>query len=141
MKTAAEEWLAAARDDLETVTELLSNPRLTHVAAFHGQQCTEKCLKAVLEEHEQDVPNIHNLITLYGRAKEHLPEAVEMDIDMLDRLNQLYIDARYPGERGLLPEGKPSEKEAQQFFHFAERMLAMTNQHVQINQQRGQSDE
>lgn len=35
METAVEEWLTAARDDLETVSEILDNPRLTHVVAFH----------------------------------------------------------------------------------------------------------
>jgi hypothetical protein len=37
MKTAAEEWITAARDDLETVAEIVKNPRLTHVVAFHVQ--------------------------------------------------------------------------------------------------------
>jgi hypothetical protein len=36
METAVEEWLTAARDDLETVSEILANPRLTHVVAFHA---------------------------------------------------------------------------------------------------------
>lgn len=132
MKTAVEEWLAAARDDLEAVSELLSNPRLTHVAAFHAQQCTEKCFKAIMEKQKQDIPKIHDLVTLHGRAEEYLQEVV--DVDMLDRLNQLYIDARYPGERGLLPEGKPTEQEARQFFHFATRVFKMTAQHVQLDQ-------
>lgn len=97
----------------------------------HVQQCVEKSFKAVLEHHKQNVPNIHNLITLHGRTEVHLPTEADMvDIDMLDRLNQLYIEARYPGEQGLLPDGKPSTEEARQFFHFADAVLDMVNQHL-----------
>jgi HEPN domain-containing protein len=131
MKTPAEEWVQAARDDLETVKKILDDPRLTHIAAYHVQQCVEKSFKAVLEHHKQSVPNIHNLITLHGRVEAHLPtEDDVVDLDMLDRLNQLYIEARYPGEQGLLPEGKPSTEEARQFFHFADAVLDMVNQHL-----------
>lgn len=131
MRTATEEWLTAARDDLETVAEIVDNSRLTHVVAFHTQQCIEKGLKAVLEEYEQDVPNIHNLITLHGRAEAHFPEAADVEVDRLERLNQLYIDARYPGERGLMPQGKPSEEEARQLFAFAEDVFELIQQHLQ----------
>lgn len=131
METAVEEWLTAARDDLETVSEILGNPRLTHVVAFHTQQCVEKGFKAVLEKHEETVPNIHNLITLYGRVEKHLSAEIDVDLDMLDRLNELYIDARYPGERGLLPEGKPSKTEAQHFHAFAEKLFETIRQHAE----------
>jgi len=47
MRSATEEWLTAARDDLETVGEIINNPRLTHVVTFHVQQCIEKGFKAV----------------------------------------------------------------------------------------------
>lgn len=72
MRKATEEWLASAQDDLETVKELIDNNQLTHVVAFHAQQCIEKCLKALLEEREHDVPNIHNLITILLRCSGEL---------------------------------------------------------------------
>jgi HEPN domain-containing protein len=130
MRTATKEWLTAAKDDLETVVEIIDNPRLTHVVAFHAQQCIEKGFKAVLEEHEQEVPNIHNLITLHGRVSGYLPDEESIDVDLLERLNQLYIDARYPGERGLMPEGKPSEEEGRRFQAFAEDVLDTIRQHL-----------
>jgi HEPN domain-containing protein len=64
MRRMTEEWLSSARDDLDTIRAIENNPRLTNVAAFHAQQCVEKCYKAILEEHEIDIPNIHNLVTL-----------------------------------------------------------------------------
>lgn len=161
MTPATEERMTAARDDLETVAEIVDNPRLTHMVAFHAhprrlsghflpsvgahprrlsgyflpslraQQCIEKSFKAVLEAHNREVPNIHNLITLHGRVDEYLPYEEEVDVDVLDRLNQLYIDARYPGERGLLPEGKPTEEDARRLFAFAEDVFGIVRRRVQ----------
>ena len=101
MRKATEEWLMSARDDLETIGELVDNPRLTHVVAFHAQQCVEKAFKAILEEREEEIPHVHNLVTLNERAGN--PMQGEDGLDVLDRLNQLYIKARYPCERGLFP--------------------------------------
>lgn len=129
MRRATEDWLASAQDDLETIVEIVDNARLTNVAAFHAQQYVEKCFKAILEEREQGVPNIHNLVTLLGRIDVPFSEAI--DIDMLTRLNQLYIEARYPGELGLLPEGKPSREEAQHFQQFAHSMYDHVRDHLE----------
>lgn len=84
-----------------------------------------------MEKHEETVPNIHNLITLYGRVEKHLSAEIDVDLDMLDRLNELYIDARYPGARGLLPEGKPSKTEAQHLHAFAEKLFETIRQHAE----------
>jgi len=34
-------------------------------------------------------------------------------------LDELYIDSRYPGDMGLLPHGKPSLEDAQEFYDFS----------------------
>ena len=128
MRKATEEWIRAAEDDLETIEEIVDNPQLTHIVAVHAQQAVEKCFKALLEERERDIPKVHNLITLLGRIDEGVFE--DIDVDMLDRLNQLYIEARYPGELGLLPEGKPSMKEARSFQRFAEQIYQRTKQEL-----------
>lgn len=133
MRRATEEWLVSARDDLETIDELIGNRQLTHIVAFHAQQCIEKCLKALLEERERDVPNIHNLITLLGRIGTGGFESV--DEDVLERLNQLYIEARYPGARGLLPEGKPSTEEAQRFRQFAQSVRKRVQEVLQSEEE------
>jgi len=46
----------------------------------------------------------------------------EAELDMLILLDQLYLNARYPGELGLLPHGKPTVKESEEFFHFAKQI-------------------
>jgi hypothetical protein len=45
------------------------------------------------------------------------------DCDLLIVLDQLYIDARYPGEFGLLPHGKPSLSEVRIFYDQALQIL------------------
>ena len=52
---------------------------------------------------------------LYGKIKEKVTS--EINTDLLILLDQLYIDARYPGELGLLPDGKPSVSEAREFYN------------------------
>ncbi|MFO3796695.1 MAG: HEPN domain-containing protein, partial [Anaerolineales bacterium] len=52
------------------------------------------------------VPKDHSTIRLYGLAADLLK--AELDPDILTDLDDLYIDARYPGELGLLPYGRPT---------------------------------
>ena len=64
MKDISLEWLRSAKSDIETIDAILEKEQLTHIVAFHAQQCVEKCLKAVIEEFELHAGKIHNLITL-----------------------------------------------------------------------------
>lgn len=115
----AQEWLRSAQGDLETIEEIRDNNNLTHVAAFHAQQCIEKSLKAVLEFQEKDVPKSHSVLQLAGKVENVL--CIE-DKDTLDELDKLYIDSRYPGDFGLLPNGKPTPKKAQVFYEYAKNI-------------------
>ncbi len=38
-------------------------------------------------------------------------------------LDDLYIDARYPGDFGLLPNGQPTLENAKEFYEFAEKVF------------------
>ena len=117
MKKQAENWLNAAKDDLILVNEVIHNEHLSHIVAFHSQQVIEKSIKAILEEKEAKVPRIHNIITL----KEKIEGYIKLNIDqeIFDQLNELYIDARYPTDLGLLPTGKPSKEIATKFLNTA----------------------
>ena len=41
MKKISEEWLKAAKDDLRVADKIIADETLTHMVAFHSQQCTE----------------------------------------------------------------------------------------------------
>ena len=93
---------------------------MTHIAAFHSQQCVEKTFKAILEEEEIDIPKIHKLKLLLSM----LPRiGFDYDHDTLELLDNLYIEARYPGDFGLLPNGKPSMEDAKHFHKAAEKIF------------------
>ncbi|MBW1779179.1 MAG: HEPN domain-containing protein [Deltaproteobacteria bacterium] len=117
MKRQAEHWLDSAQDDLTVIEEIIDNEHLTHMVAFHSQQAIEKSIKAVLEEKENHVPKIHNIITLKGKIENYTQ--LDVDEDIFDQINELYIDSRYPMDLGLLPDGKPSKEIAEKFFSVA----------------------
>ena len=70
-----------------------------------------------MEEYGPRVPGIHSLVTLYEEVRSI--SGFDFDEDIPDRLDKLYIDARYPSELGLLPYGKPTIEDAREFFSFA----------------------
>ena len=125
MKKLTNEWLKVAKDDLDVIGRIISDKHLSHVVAFHAQQCIEKVFKAVLEENEIETPKIHNLVTLYGMAETII--GLEIELQMLQTLDSLYIDARYPGDLGLLPNGKPSRQDAEKFFNCAKTIAEYVN--------------
>jgi HEPN domain-containing protein len=89
---------------------------LTHLVAFHAQQAIEKSLKSLLESRNQDVPKTHSLNRLFALIADNIQE---IPAELIHTLDGLYIDSRYPGEFGLLPDGKPSLEDAQLFYDFA----------------------
>jgi HEPN domain-containing protein len=110
MKQLTRQWLNAAGDDLITIENLLGNPILTNIVAFHSQQAIEKSFKAIIEEFNLAFIRTHNLETLLIKVESVMPLVVnELIISELDRL---YLDSRYPGDLGLMPHGKPTLGEA-----------------------------
>jgi HEPN domain-containing protein len=51
----------------------------------------------------------------------------ELDTDLLTDLDALYIDARYPGDLGLLPDGKPTLENAHDFYDIAGKIFNLVN--------------
>lgn len=124
MNENALEWLKSAKDDIDTMEELLRNPNLTNIVSFHAQQAVEKCFKAVIESREIEIQKTHNLLKLY----DHIQEDIDLEEKTLSLINELYIDSRYPGDFGLLPDGKPSMAEAESFYNFALSMYRKIEQ-------------
>ena len=62
MKLTTQEWINRAKDDLDVIEEIQDIEHLTNMVAFHAQQAIEKSLKAILEEHDEDIPRIHDLV-------------------------------------------------------------------------------
>lgn len=66
MKKITREWLKAAQDDLSVIDRIVEDENLTHIVAFHAQQCVEKCFKGIIEEYLLSFQKLHNLLRLYG---------------------------------------------------------------------------
>lgn len=117
MKKVTEEWFKAAKDDLNVIEKIIDYDYLSNIIAFHSQQVIEKVFKAVIEEFELEFIKTHDLIRLFGIVNKQLN--TELDLEMLKKINDIYIDSRYPGEFGLLPYGKPTLENAKEFYKFA----------------------
>ena len=120
MKEITKEWLEAASLDIESSRYLLQDERLTGHVAFHSQQAIEKSLKALIEESGDRIPKIHSLSKLFNSCSVYID--FQFDEDLIIALDSLYLESRYPGEFGLLPEGKPTLKQAQMFHDFANKI-------------------
>jgi HEPN domain-containing protein len=117
MKKQAEDWLYAAEDDLKLIDKIIADESLTNMVAFHSQQAIEKSLKSVLEEYESKVPRIHNIIKLKEMTEKYIN--FQVDKKTLVQINEIYSDARYPADIGLVPSGKPGIELAKKFYQFA----------------------
>jgi HEPN domain-containing protein len=129
MKFLTREWLNAAELDLKSATQLLQDESLTSVVTFHCQQTIEKLFKAVLVENDREPQRIHDLLRLYKLVLEFIDPFD--DISTLKIINEAYIDTRYPGEMGLLPDGEPSLKEAIAFCEFAKMVFSTIKTRVE----------
>jgi HEPN domain-containing protein len=120
MKETTKDWLKAAKDDLIAAQLLSKNDDLTNVVAFHCQQSIEKSFKAIIEENSEDIPRTHNLKYLLSSVEKF--RVFEIDPEIILMLDSLYLESRYPGEYGLLPNGKPTIQERQVLLEWAQRI-------------------
>ncbi|OQY54844.1 MAG: hypothetical protein B6245_20690 [Desulfobacteraceae bacterium 4572_88] len=121
MKKITREWLDRANDDLYVIEEIIDNADLTNMSAFHAQQAVEKILKAVIEEYEIAFVRTHKLEFLLEKVRGQIPFA-DVDITYVRRLDEVYTQARYPSDLGLLPYGKPTTGDAVKFYAFAKNL-------------------
>jgi HEPN domain-containing protein len=125
MKQITQEWINSEQDDLKIIDKIINDPMLTHQVAFHAQQAIEKLLKAVMEEYDKNLMKVHSLEKLLKTAQKFIE--ISLDHDTIMKLDQLYIDARYPGNMGLLPHGKPNIEEATKFKKMANKIFDQIN--------------
>lgn len=94
-------WIALAEYDLETAKVMLSGKRFLYVG-FMCHQVVEKALKAYYQFFRKNTPpHTHNLTVLASQSGlyENLDEARK---DLLDVLEPLNIEARYPTQKDQL---------------------------------------
>jgi HEPN domain-containing protein len=90
------DWIRHASSDMSLARQLGAPDVLLESLCFHTQQAAEKCLKAVLLDHEIQFPFTHNLprlLTLLLDAGVAVPEEVQA----VAELTEYAVEARYPG--------------------------------------------
>jgi HEPN domain-containing protein len=87
-------WLDLAREDIN-VAEVLRNGKKPLYAGFMCHLAVEKVLKAKIENTGKALPKIHNLNRL-AELGSILELMTECQRELLDMLNPLQIEARYP---------------------------------------------
>ncbi len=93
IKNRIKYWLKTAEHDFETMNVLFKAKRYSD-CLFYGHIVLEKVLKGlVTEETEAEPPFIHNLTRLAELAKCGLSNN---EMDLLDKINDFNIRARYP---------------------------------------------
>jgi len=133
MKKRVKELVKYSKLDLDSALKLLESPELTQSAAFHCQQSIEKALKALIEEKINKVPRTHDLEKLYGLIEEYGIK-LKIDEDILDQVNDVYIETRYPSDLGLVPEGIPKVETIKYFYDLSESIYKQVIEILNIQQ-------
>jgi len=121
MKKQANDWILLADKDLLASELLIKDEHpLTNIIAFHCQQTIEKYLKAFLIENNIPLIKTHDLIKLNSMVKEI--KDLGIDENKLIPINEVYVEARYPGELGLIPDGLPTNEQAIEFIDIAKEI-------------------
>jgi len=102
-------WTEISNYDLETAVAMLSSKRFLYVG-FMCHQAVEKILKAYFVKSKNDTPPfIHNLKTLANNADIY-QSLSEDQMDLIDELIPLNIEARYPTYKEKLLKSLSQEK-------------------------------
>ncbi len=116
MKKQVKLWIDFAENDLRSAKKLIEDPLLIQAAAFHCQQAVENFLKSAFEHYNIRIPKIHNLEVLLAKISQYYK--VEIDEQILKKLDEVYIDSRYPADVGLIPDGIPAAVTIKEFIDF-----------------------
>jgi len=101
MNAKVEYWLELCDDDFETAKALFQSKRYLHMG-FFCHMIVEKALKAVVAHKTGELPpRIHELkrLAFLGEIQQNLSEEQMM---LLDKLEPLQIEARYPEYKAKL---------------------------------------
>ncbi|GAB4477994.1 MAG: HEPN domain-containing protein [Anaerolineales bacterium] len=116
-------WIDKAESDFDMAKRALRGKvQRSDAAAFHAQQCAEKCFKALLIAHQVEFPKTHDLVILnYLCLQNNILTAFEEK--KLEFLSSFSVRVRYPGEEPSLEEAREALEIAKAVRAFARRWL------------------
>ena len=131
MKAITQDWLKHAETDLYACKKMIDDRFLTNIVLFHVQQTVEKCFKAIIEEHSIKIQKTHSLIRLHKEIKDLVD--FEIDRELMLLTDEVYIETRYPGESGMLPDGKALPGQTKELYDFANYIFQETKRLLSKN--------
>jgi len=126
----SKEWVKAAYYDLENIKYIISAEHLTHIVAFHSQQAIEKLFKALIVKNSNNLPKTYDLLKLLQKIEDKI---TIYDTKILEELNELYIDSRYPNSFALMPHGKPTLDDAKRYYDFADEIFNQVANYLKVD--------
>lgn len=131
MNEVAKNWIEFAKRDFSAAKILAEDEYLSNICLFHCQQTIEKLFKAVLEENKLRIPKIHSITTLFEKLPFDLKNKNFINIDELGLIDDIYIDARYPGEIGLIPGGFPAKSDASEVMQITNKVYSVIIEYLE----------
>lgn len=131
MNSNTSAWLEFAKRDYVSAKKLLDDEFLANIVLFHSQQFVEKSLKAIFEELDIEIPKLHNTARLF-KLIESITK-LNIDLDILNEIDSVYIESRYPASIGLLPSGFPTKLQAQKIFEKSEIVYKMILEYLEAD--------
>src|SRR5947209_6012154 len=112
MKRMTQSWVAKAEVDYAAAVDLLRRRKkpLPDAVCFHCQQCAEKYLKALLQEHSVAFAKIHDLAQLLALAAP-LDPSLNAFAGSLSTLTRYAVRVRYPGYSATVSEATAAVKD------------------------------
>ncbi len=126
MRALTLEWVEKAEGDYNTAAREYGARKSPNYDAvcFHCQQCAEKYLKALLQEHDKYFPLTHKLISLLELCLEDKPD-IELHRDTLKALDRYAVIFRYPGENAIKSDARAAIKSLRTFRTYARNQLGL----------------
>ena len=126
MREITKEWVWKAEEDFDTADTMLygRDVPIAAVVCFHCQQCSEKYVKAFLEEHDVYFPRSHELLPLLDLCLKIDGgfETLEKD---LRRLESFAVGVRYPGVLIKVNTAEAAYKAAERVRKFIRNKLGI----------------
>jgi HEPN domain-containing protein len=129
MKKLTREWVRKAESDYVIARRISRGAVPLHDGVcFHCQQCSEKYLKALLEELGLTVPRTHNLDDLLNLLLPHHPSLRTLRRGLIF-LTDFAVDTRYPGRNA-------TKRQASAALRWAEKVRTVARQLLGIRESR-----
>lgn len=117
MRNETQQWIEYAEQDYQSAHILLQS-HLYNPCLYHIQQSIEKCLKAVIVEHELEFQRTHSIRGLVNILMQ-ADILVDIDEDDIDLIDSIYMPVRYP-LGSALPHFEPDQAICQRCLQIAE---------------------